>query len=146
MGNQNNTEFISKGGMICRNTQFCKYSDVGVHNKIYGAILMAELDSVCAAFAAEILDTPWIVTKTMNVEFISSINPNQMYKTYVGIEKIGNTSITLKAEIRRHSVHTEVETLAVKANTIFVRINEEGEAILISDYIRKKFGYEPLLK
>lgn len=106
---------------------------------------MEELDSVCAAFTAEILDTPWVVTKTMNIEFVSSINPNQMYKTYVGIKKIGRTSITLTAEIRRHSVHSETETLAVKAETVFVMINEDSEAIMISDHIRKKFGFEPLL-
>ena len=128
----------------CRNTQFCKYSDVGVHNKMYGAIMMAELDSACAAFTAEVLDTPWVVTKMMNIEFISSINPNQMYKTYISLEKIGKTSISLNVEIRRHSVHTEIEFLAVKAKAVFVRINEDGEAILISDHIRKKYGFTPL--
>lgn len=100
---------------------------------------MEELDMVCSVFAAEICDTPWIVTKTMAIEFVSSINQNQIYKTYVGIKKIGNTSITLIAEIRKHSVHTEKETLAMKCEAVFVRINEEGEPIKISDHIREKF-------
>ena len=140
----NNTELLIKGELICRNTQFCKGKQVGIHGRMYGADLMEELDASCAVFAAEICDTPWIVTKTMNVEFVKEILPNQIYKTYLGIKKIGRTSLIIVAEIRKHSVHTENETLAVKAETVFVRINEEGEAIQISDHIRKKFGYEPI--
>lgn len=139
-----NTELLKNGEMICRNSQFCKGKQVGVHGRMFGADLMEELDAVCAVFAAEICDTPWVVTKTMNIEFINAVLPNQIYKTYVGIEKIGRTSISLKVEIRKHSVHTENETIAVKASTVFVRINEDGEAIMISDNVRKKFGYEPL--
>jgi acyl-CoA hydrolase len=146
MENSSNLDILRSGGLICRNSQFCKGKQVGIHGRMFGADLMEELDSVCAVFAAEICDTPWIVTKTMNIEFIAPIMPNQIYKTYVGISKIGNKSITLSAEIRRHSVHTEVETVALKAETVFVRINEEGEAITISDKIRKKFGYEPIEK
>jgi acyl-CoA hydrolase len=105
---------------------------------------MEELDAVCAVFAAEICDTPWVVTKTMNIEFVSPVLPNQIYKTYVGIENIGTTSLHIKAEIRKHSVHTDRETLAIRCNTIFVRINEEGESIKISDSVREKFGYQKL--
>jgi acyl-CoA hydrolase len=141
-----NIELLKKGELICRNTQFCKGSDIGVHNRLFGGILLQELDSVCAVFAAEICDTPWIVTKTMSVEFVSPIMSNQIYKTYVGIEKIGNSSLFINAEIRKHSVHTEKESLAVKAQAVFVRINEEGEAIMISDKIRRKFGYDPIDK
>lgn len=137
-------EKLKNGDFICRNSQFCKGKQVGIHNRMFGADLMEELDSVCAVFAAEVCDTPWVVTKTMNIEFISAILPNQIYKTYVGISKIGNSSIVLKAEIRKHSVHTEHETLALKAETVFVRINEEGEAIKISDNVRKKYGYETI--
>lgn len=136
-----NVELIKSGELICRNTQFCKGKQVGVHGRMFGADQMEELDSVCAVFAAEICDTPWIVTKKMSIEFDAPILPNQIYKTYVGIKNIGNTSLTLYAEIRKHSVHTERETIAVRCDAVFVRINEDGEAIKISDHIRKKYGY-----
>jgi acyl-CoA thioesterase YciA len=134
-----NVELLRKGEMICRNSQFCKVKDIGVHNRMFGADQMAELDSVCAVFAAEVCDTPWIVTKTMNVEFVKAISANQIYKTYVGIKKIGNTSITLTAEIRTHSVDTEKESIALKCEAVFVRINEYDEAIKISDNVRNKY-------
>ena len=134
-----NVELLKKGELICRNSQFCKGKQVGVHGRMFGAEMLEEVDSVCAVFAAEICDTPWIVTKTMNSEFIKEILPNQIYKTYVGIKKIGNTSITLNVEIRTHSVDTEKEVLALRCETTFVRINEYGEAIKISDNVRSKY-------
>ncbi len=139
-------ESLKAGELMCRNSQFCKGKDIGVHGRIFGANLMEELDSSCSVFAAEICDTPWLVTKIMNVEFITPVLQNQIFKTYIGIKNIGKTSITLKAEIRKHSVHTEKETLVLKAESVFVRINEDGESILISDTVRKKFGYELLNK
>lgn len=134
-----NRALLNKGELICRNSQFCKGKEVGIHNRMFGGDLLQELDSVCAVFAAEVCDTPWIVTKTMNVEFVNKIHPNQIYKTYVGIKRIGNTSITLTAEIRTHSVDTEKETLAIKCETVFVRINEYDEAIRISDSVRQNY-------
>lgn len=134
-----NRALLNKGELICRNSQFCKGKEVGIHNRMFGGDLLQELDSVCAVFAAEVCDTPWIVTKTMNVEFVNKIHPNQIYKTYVGIKKIGNTSITLTAEIRTHSVDTEKETLAIKCETVFVRINEYDEAIKINDNVRQNY-------
>lgn len=106
---------------------------------MFGGIIMQELDSACAVFAAEIIDTPWIVTKTMDVEFLAPILSNQIYKIYIKLENIGTTSLTLTAEIRKHSVHTGNETVAVKARSVFVRINEEGEKIKISGHIKNRF-------
>ena len=138
-------EKLKAGELICRNSQFCKAKNLGVHGNMFGADLMEELDAVCSVFAAEVCDTPYIVTKTMNIEFVSPVRVNQIYKTYVGIVKIGKTSITLNAEIRKHSVHTEKETIAMKAETTFVRTDDEGNPIPISDSVRKKYGYEPLV-
>ena len=134
-----NVGLLRKGELICRNSQFCKGKQIGVHGRMFGADMMDELDAACSVFSAEVCDTPWIVTKTMNVEFVKEILPNQIYKTYIGIKAIGTTSITLIAEIRTHSVDTERETVAVRCETVFVRINEYGEAIKISDNVRKKY-------
>lgn len=141
-----NIELLKSGELICRNSQYCKGKQVGVHGRMFGADLMEELDAVCSVFAAEICDTPWVVTKAMNIEFVSPVLPNQIYKTYVGIKSIGTTSLSLTAEIRKHSVHTDKENVAIKCEAVFVRINEEGEAIKISDSVREKFGYEKLKK
>lgn len=129
-----------EGEMVKRNSQFCKGKQVGVHGRMFGAELMEELDAACAVFAAEAIDTPWVVTKIMNVEFVEPIMPNQIYCTYVSVKHIGNKSIKLYAEIRKYSVQTQKETVCVKADSIFVRINEYGEAVRISDNARNKFS------
>jgi acyl-CoA thioesterase YciA len=139
--NSTEIEQIKNNEFICRNSQFCKGKEIGVHGRMFGGNLMQELDVVCAVFAAEIIDNPWIVTKTMNIEFVAPILSNQIYKVYVKLEHIGNTSLKILAEIRKHSVHTGKDSLAVKAESIFVRINEEGESIKISDHIKKRFGF-----
>jgi acyl-CoA thioesterase YciA len=147
MENQSNEiEALKKGELICRNSSFCMTKQVGTHGNMYGAELMEELDRVCAVFVAEVCDTPLIVTKSMNIEFIAPVKVNQIIKTYVGIETIGRTSITLNMEIRKHSVHTEKEVVVLKAQAVFVRIDEEGYSIPINDNVRKKYGYEPINK
>ena len=78
-----NIGLLRKGELICRNSQFCKGKEVGIHGRMFGGDLVSEIDSVCAVFAAEVCDTPWIVTKTMNIEFISEVKPNQIYKTCI---------------------------------------------------------------
>jgi len=139
-----NIQLLIEGKLICRSSRFCLMQNIGTHGRMFGADQMSELDAVCAVFAAEVCDTPWVVTKTMNIEFLAPILPNQIYKTYVGIKNIGKTSIALTAEIRKHSVQTEKETVALTCTTVFVRINEDGESITISDQVRTKYGYNKL--
>lgn len=139
-----NIELLKNKEMICRTSSFCYQSDLGVHGRFFGGTQMAELDTACAVFAAEVIDTPWIVTKKMNIEFVAPITVNQVYKIYIGIENIGNTSIRLNAEIRLYSIETEKEVVCVKCDAVFVRINEQGESIKISDNVRKKFGYDAI--
>lgn len=129
-----------EGELVKRNSQFCKGKQIGVHGRMFGAELMEELDAACAVFAAEAVNTPWVVTKIMNVEFVQPIMPNQIYCTYIQVVHIGNKSIKLHAEIRTYSVQTQIETLCVKADSVFVRINEYGEAVPISDNARNKFN------
>jgi acyl-CoA thioesterase YciA len=141
---QEEIELIKENKFICRNTQFCKGNEVGVHGKMFGGVLLSELDVTCAVFASEICDTPYLVTRNLKVEFISPILPNNIYKTYIKLDNIGNTSLKIIAEIHKHSVHTKRSKIAVKCECTFVRINDEGESIKISDHIRKRYGYEQI--
>lgn len=142
--NEFNIDLLKKGELILRSSDFCKAYQVGIHGRMFGGFLMAELDSACAVFVAEVCDTPWVVTKKLDTEFISPVFPDQIFKCYIGIETIGTTSIKLNVEIRKYSVETEKETLAIVAKGVFVRINQEGEAIKISDHVRTKYGYNKL--
>lgn len=139
-----NIELLREGDMIMRSTWICMTKDLGVHNNAFGGILLSHVDEVAAVFAAEICDTPLMVTRTMNTEFLIPIKTGNIIKTYCGIESIGNTSITIVVEMRKYNIRNEREVVCLRARTTFVRIDEEGSAIPIYEHIKKK--YETRLK
>jgi acyl-CoA thioesterase YciA len=139
-----NIDLLRQGEMIMRSTWICMTKDLGVHNNAFGGILLSHVDEVAAVFAAEICDTPLMVTRTMNTEFPIPIKTGNIIKTYCGIESIGNTSITIVVEMRKYNIRNEREVVCLRAKTTFVRIDEEGSAIPIYEHIKKK--YETRLK
>lgn len=134
-----NIKILQEGGMVMRSTWVCMTKDLGVHNNAFGGILLAHIDEICAFFAAEICDTPMMVTRTLNSEFLIPMKVGNVIKTYCGIESIGNTSISIVVEMRKYNVRNEAEVVCLRANSIFVRIDEEGSAIPIGDSIKRKY-------
>jgi len=59
---------------------------------------------------------------------------------YGKIKNVGNTSITLSLEARSHNVYNGKQNVILSTEMVFVRIDEQGEAIPISDRIRKKYN------
>ena len=139
-----NVEILRQGGMVMRSTWICMTKDLGVHNNAFGGILLSHIDEIGAFFAAEICDTPMMVTRSMNAEFLIPMKVGNVIKTYCGIESIGNTSITVIVEMRKYNLRSEAEVVCLRAEATFVRIDEEGSSIPIGQSIKKK--YETRLK
>jgi acyl-CoA thioesterase YciA len=139
-----NVEILRQGGMVMRSTWICMTKDLGVHNNAFGGILLSHIDEIGAFFAAEICDTPMMVTRSMNAEFLIPMKVGNVIKTYCGIESIGNTSITVIVEMRKYNLRSEAEVVCLRAQATFVRIDEEGSSIPIGQSIKKK--YETRLK
>jgi acyl-CoA thioesterase YciA len=128
--------------MIFLGSRICMTKDIGIHNNMFGGELLGTLDAHSAIFAAEICDSPLVVTRCIEkVEFDRPVKVGQIIKIYGGIDKIGNTSITLNIEIRKHNVHTEAEQIVLKTKITFVKVDDEGSPIPISDRIKAKFGF-----
>jgi acyl-CoA thioesterase YciA len=142
--NDYNVEILRNGGMLMRSTWICMTKDIGVHNNAFGGILMSHIDEISAFFAAEICDTPMMVTRTLNSEFLIPMKVGNVIKTYCGIESIGNTSINIITEMRKYNLRSEAEAVCLRAHATFVRIDEEGHAIPIDGSIKIK--YETRLK
>ena len=62
-----------------------------------------------------------------------------MIKIYGAIEKIGGSSITLKLEARSHNVYDGRQAIILSTFVTFVRIDEQGESIPISDRVKEKY-------
>lgn len=65
-----------------------------------------------------------------------------LLKIYGEVAKIGNTSITLYLEARSFNVYTHEEDVLLSTNITFVRIDEEGTSIPISDKVRERLTQE----
>jgi acyl-CoA thioesterase YciA len=65
-----------------------------------------------------------------------------LLKIYGDVVKIGNTSITLYLEARSFNVYTHEEDVILSTNITFVRVDEDGNAIPISDKVRERLTRE----
>ena len=121
------------------NTHPVKKSDLGFHGNLFGGKLLAWLDASAAGYAAQFCDTPRMVTISIDkCIFKRPAKEGQLIKIYGDVEKIGTTSVTLKLEARSHNVYNGRQTVILSTNIAFVRVDEQGDAIPISDRVRKK--------
>ena len=118
-----------------------KKSDLGFHGNLFGCKLLAWMDAAAAGFAAEVCDTPRMVTKLIDeCVFNKPAREGQLLKIYGIVERVGNTSVTLKLEARSHNVYNGKQNVILSTNMVFVRIDEQGDAIPISDRVRLKYN------
>ena len=124
------------------NTHPVKKSDLGFHGNLFGGKLLAWLDASAAAYAAQCCDTPRMVTVSIDkCEFRRPAKEGQLIKIYGSIENIGKTSISLKLEARSHNVYDGRQSIILSTFITFVRIDEQGGPIPISDRVKKKWGF-----
>ena len=120
-----------------------KKSDLGFHGNLFGGKLLAWLDAAAAGFASEYCDTPRMVTKSIDkCLFNKPAREGQLLKIYGDVESVGSTSINLKLEARSHNVYNGKQNVILATNITFVRIDEMGDAIPISDRVRDKLDKE----
>ena len=118
-----------------------KKSDLGFHGNLFGGKLLAWLDAAAAGFASEVCDTPRMVTKSIDkCVFTKPAREGQLLKIYGKVDKIGSTSIDLYLEARSHNVYNGKQNIILSTNIRFVRIDEQGDAIPISERVKNKFN------
>ena len=117
-----------------------KKSDLGFHANLFGGKLLAWLDAAGAAYAMEICDTPRMVTvKIDECIFRKPAREGQLIKIYGEVRKIGNTSITFYMEARAHNVYSGKQKPILSTSIKFVRIDENGDTVPISEKVKQKF-------
>jgi len=117
-----------------------KKSDLGFHGNLFGGNLMRWIDSAGAALATQIADTPRMVTVLIDeCLFKKPAKEGHLLKIYGRVDSIGRTSVTLKLEARAHNVYSGNQSIILSTNIKFVRIDENNEAIPISERVRTKY-------
>lgn len=111
-----------------------KKSDLGFHGNLFGGKLLAWVDAAAASYAAQVCDTPRMVTVAIEkCVFERPAKEGQLLKIYGEVEKFGNTSITLHVEARSHSVYSGKQNVILSTYIKFVRIDEQGDPVPISE-------------
>jgi len=118
-----------------------KKSDLGFHGNLFGGSLLKWIDSAAAGYAMQLCDTPRMVTVSIDkCNFEKPAKENQLLKIYGYPSRIGNTSITIYMEARSHNVYTGKQELVLKTNITFVRIDDTGSPIPISERVKNKIN------
>jgi acyl-CoA thioesterase YciA len=121
-------------------TRVCMASQIGVHGNLFGGEMLSILDESGAVYTCQICDTPRMVTKKIEeVIFQRPVKTGNLIKVYGSVEKIGTTSITINLEARKHNVYTGVQDLVCSTKMVFVRIDDEGSPVPISDRVKKRY-------
>lgn len=144
---QRHVEKLGKGELIYRSSMLCFAKDIGIHGNLFGGNILSKFDEIGVTLACEICDTPRMVTKKMEeVLFNHPVKVGHIIKFYGGIARIGNTSVTLNIEAKRYNVYTEKEVLVCSTKMIFVRIDEDNNAIPISQRIKDRYLVKSKIK
>lgn len=119
-----------------------KKSDLGFHGNLFGGKCLSWIDAAGAAYAMEVCDSPRMVTvKIDECIFKKSAKEGQLLKIYGKVLDIGNSSLTLELEARSHNVYSGTQSIILSTNIKFVRIDENGDSIPISDRVKSKYGF-----
>ena len=122
-------------------TYICKGGDIGVHGNMFGGTILGLIDLSTAAYAAQICDTPRVVTiKIDELVFKNPVKVGNILKIYAHVENWGVTSVTLYVEVREHNVYTGAQTVVVHTSIKFVRVDEAGWPIPLGEVVKERYN------
>ena len=117
-----------------------KKLDLGFHGNLFGGKLLSWVDAAVAAYAMERCHSKNMITVALDkCVFEKPAKEGQLVKIYANMSKIGNTSATFDVEARTYNVFRGDESLVLKTNMTFVRVDDEGVPIPISEQTKRLF-------
>jgi acyl-CoA thioesterase YciA len=123
-------------------TKICKTSDIGVNHNLFGGTMLSWLDEAGGILASFVCCTPNMITlKIDEVLFKLPVKVNQHIRIYGQVLSIGNTSISLYLEARRFDFESHEEEIVCSTKAVFVRIDHDGNAVVIDPEIKKRYKY-----
>ena len=121
-------------------THICMTKDIGVHGNLFGGTMMSWIDESAASYSCMYCDTTSMVTvKVSELIFKKPVKPGQMVRIYGEVKYLGDTSITLHLEVKKHDPTNGEEETTTDTEIVFVRIDENGNPKSISQKIKDKF-------
>jgi acyl-CoA thioesterase YciA len=117
-----------------------KKSDLGFHGNLFGGKLLSWVDAAVAAYAMEKCHTQNMIKIAIDeCVFKKPAKEKQLVKIYAEMTRVGNTSATFKIEARAFNVFRGDEVVLLATKMTFVRVDEEGVPIPISEQVKRLF-------
>lgn len=121
-----------------------KKLDLGFHGNLFGGKLLSWIDAAVAAYAMERCRSKNMITIAIDeCVFKKPAKEGQLVKIYADLTKVGNTSATFQVEARAFNVFRGDETVLLSTNMTFVRVDDEGTPISISEQVKRQFNTPP---
>lgn len=121
-------------------THICKASETGLHQNMFGGHMLSLIDESAVVYAMQLCDTPRMVTVMIDqLIFKKPVKVGNLIKIYGKVTEFGTTSITLYIEVRKHNVYTGNQEIVTHTHIKFVRIDEEGNPLSISDRVKSRY-------
>jgi acyl-CoA thioesterase YciA len=118
-----------------------KKSDLGFHGNLFGGKLLSWIDAAIAAYAMETCHTNNMITVSIDkCVFKRPAKEGNLVKIYAKVFKIGDTSATFEVEARTYNVFRGDEQIVLNTTMTFVRVDNEGVPISISETVKKRFN------
>jgi acyl-CoA thioesterase YciA len=118
-----------------------KKSDLGFHGNLFGGQLLSWIDTAIAAYAMETCHTNNMITVSIDkCIFKRPAKEGNLVKIYAQVSKMGDTSTTFEVEARTYNVFRGDEQIILNTNMTFVRVDNEGVPISISETVKKRFN------
>ncbi len=117
-----------------------KKLDLGFHGNLFGGKLLSWIDAAVAAYAMEKCRSQNMITVAMDkCVFKKPAKEKNLVKIYADVLKIGNTSATFRVEARAYNVFRGDEVTLLETSMTFVRVDDEGAPISISQTVKDKY-------
>ena len=117
-----------------------KKSDLGFHGNLFGGKLLSWIDAAVAAYAMEKCRSQNMITIAMDkCVFLKPAKEKQLVKIYGEMVRVGHTSATFNIEARGYNVFRGDEVVLLATNMTFVRVDEEGVPIPVSEQVKRMF-------
>jgi acyl-CoA thioesterase YciA len=122
-------------------TFLVKASDIGLSNNMFGGVILSLIDESAVAYAMQICDTPRMVTvKIDELVFKKAVKVGNLLKVYGNVIEFGTTSVSIYIEVRKHNVYNGKQETVTHTNIKFVRIDDEGNPLPISERIKTRYS------
>ena len=118
-----------------------KKLDLGFHGNLFGGKLLSWIDASVVAYSMEKCHSKNMITVALDkCVFEKAAKEGQLVKIYAGMNKIGNTSATFEVEARTYNVFRGDEEIILRTHMTFVRVDDEGVPIPISEQVKRLFN------